>query len=500
MRQSSLVTVRAVEDGPVRPRSTMGVGSSRRVTNPIAEPTLTPRAPLPASPASPGGETADRLTFDRFVLTPGERLLTRDGAPVELGGRSFDLLLALTEEPGRVIPKRELLRRIWPDVKVEEVALRFHVTRLRKALGDGDDGRRLIATQVGVGYGFVGVVKPVGAAPAWRPAPCSEPLLPGRLDRLIGRAADLRRLVERVPAVRLLTIVGPPGVGKTSLAVEAAHALAPDFADGAAFVDLAAVPAPDMLVPAIAAALGLSAAANSPMTLILDHLRDRRLLLVLDTGEHLVQAIAPLCEKIVATGLETRIIVTSRQALRARSEQVQRLAPHEGPAATDLFRHHLEKAGGAIDLGPGDTATIAMICQRLDGLALPIELAALRAATHGIDETALRLGEAPCLAWPGRRTAPPHQRTLKASLDWSFDLLSDAERAVFEQVSRLDTPFFLEAALEAVVHRDLDRASAAAALDALIEKSLIFLEAGRFRLPEAIRLYARERRAQMEAR
>ncbi len=500
MRQSSLVTVRAVENGTVRPRSTMDVGSSRRVTNPVAEPTLTLRAPLPASPASPRGETAERLAFDRFVLTPGERLLTRDGVPVELGGRSFDLLLALIEEPGRVIPKRELLRRIWPDVTVEDVALRFHVTRLRKALGDGGDRSRLIATQVGVGYGFVGVVKRVGAAPARRPTPRSEPSLPGRLDRLIGRAADLGRLMKRVPAVRLLTIVGPPGVGKTSLAVEAAHALAPDFADGAAFVDLAAVPAPDMLVPAIAAALGLSAPANSRMTLILDHLRDRRLLLVLDAGEHLVQAIAPLCETVIATGAETRIIVTSRQALRARNEQVHRLTPHNDAAAIDLFRHHLETAGGAIDLGPDDMAAIAMICQRLDGLALPIELAALRAATHGIDETAQRLGEASRLAWPGRRTAPPHQRTLKASLDWSFDLLSDAERAVFEQLSRMDTPFFLEAALDAVVHRDLDRASAALALDALIDKSLIFLDAGRFRFPETISLYARERRAQWEVR
>ncbi|MET3667165.1 winged helix-turn-helix domain-containing protein [Caulobacter sp. 1776] len=498
MRQSSLVTIRAAEDGKAGTRLATHADRARVPIEsvPTPAPTLTSRAPSIASPTMPS-RARDRLSFGGFVLAPEERRLTKDGVPVELGGRSFDLLLALVEQPGRIIPKRELIRRVWPDVTVEDVALRFHMTRLRRALGDGVGGGRLITTQVGVGYGFIGALKQAHAAPARQVAPSS--LLPSRLDRLIGRERDLRQLIERVSNARLLTIVGPAGVGKTSLAVEAAHELASDFTDGATFVELAAVSVPDMLVPAVAAALGLTVAANSPATMVLDYLRGRRLLLILDAAEHLAQAIASLCEAISATARDVRVIVTSRQALRARNEQVHRLTPHDESAAIDLFRHHLATAGG-VDIQPEDAPMIATICERLDGLALPIELAALRAATHGIGATSRLLGEGPSLLWPGRRTAPPHQRTLKASLDWSFDLLANGERTVLERVSRLDAPFTLEAALEIAVERDLDRATANAALDALIEKSLILADAGQYRFPETVRLYARERCVDLDRR
>lgn len=488
MRQSSLATPRAPAEGPLRTR--IPVEPVRGLA-----PTLMSRWPSTASPAN------GRLCFGDFVLAPDERRLTRDGVPIELGGRSFDLLLALIEQPGRIIPKRELVQRVWPDVSVEEVALRFHMTRLRKALGDGHGDRRLITTQVGVGYGFVGVITRAEAR-SIPPQPNDvrpKITLPSRSDRLIGRETELRALGEHAAGVGLLTISGPAGVGKTALAIEIAHDLGPGFADGATFVDLAAVPSPDMLIPAVATALGLMVAANSPISVVLDYLRDRRLLLILDTVEHLIEATASLCERIIATAPNVQILATSRQPLRARNERVHRLAPHPPSASIELFMHHVSTAGGLVDALGSDALAIAELCRRLGGLALPIEIAAIRAATHGIDATSKMLGDHLSLFWPGRRTAAPHQQTLKASLDWSFDLLSVAEREVLERVSTLDATFSLETAFAAVSDVPLDRATLAAMLDDLTDKSLILVDAGLYRCPEMIRLYACEHARALEA-
>lgn len=466
-------------------------------------------SPTAALSVGAGARTGP-LRFDRFTVIPGERLLTRDGVPVEIGGRSFDLLLALVEQPGRMVPKRELLRRVWPGVIVEDAVLRFHMARLRKALNDGRGGARLIATQVGVGYAFVGVVRrdEAAAVVASRPSGARpDASLPARLDRMIGRERDLAALVERVAATRLLTIVGPAGVGKTSLAIEIAHELDARFAHGADFIDLAAVSDPAGLAAAIAQALGVEPDADGATAALLDHLRGQRRLLVLDTCEHLVQAAADLVEQIAATAPEVHVVATSRQALRARNEHVHRLAPHDLPAepatagrdallacsAVQLFLHHAATAGGAIGQDLDTLRTIACMCRRLDGLALAIELAAVRAATHGVDATARMLGDGLSLLWPGRRTASPRQRTLKATLDWSYDLLSAAGRRVFERLSGLTGPFSLETALETLADDALDLAEAAAALDELAETSLILARDGEYRWSETTRLYARER-------
>jgi DNA-binding winged helix-turn-helix (wHTH) protein len=397
--------------------------------------------------------TIDRLRFDRFVLTPGERRLTKDDIPIEIGGRSFDLLLALVEQAGRVVPKRELLQTVWPDVVVEDSSLRFHMARLRRILHDGRDDTRLITTQVGVGYAFIGGVRRTQATAAASPSPLARPgaRLPRRLDRLIGREIDQGMLAERVMATPLLTITGPAGVGKTSLAVEVAHDLDASFTHGATFVDLAAITDPDRLPNAIAEALGVDIVAGGPKVTILECLRERRQLLVLDNCEHLVQAAADLVEQIAATAPEVRILATSRQPLRARNEHVHRLDQHAVPvdvetgdrealldsSAVQLFLHHAATAGGAVGQDLEALRTVARLCRGLDGLALAIELAAVRAATHGVEATARMLGDRLSLRWPGRRTASPRQHTLEASLDWSYELLSHTERRVFEALSRL---------------------------------------------------------------
>ena len=460
----------------------------------------------PIDPSPGAGQERRRLCFDRFALVPGERLLTKDGVPVEIGGRSFDLLLALVEQPGRVVPKRELIRRVWPDVVVEDSALRFHMTRLRRLLDDGRDDARLITTQVGVGYAFVGVVRRAGTSALSAPRPPSVPRdarLPSRVDRLIGRERDLSALVARVAVARLLTIVGPAGIGKTSLSIEIAHEMTADFTHGASFVDLATVDGPDQLTLAIAEASGVEVDAEDPTAVVLDHLRGRRQLLVLDNCEHLIQAVADLAEQIAAAAPDVRIVTTSRQALRARNEHVHRLSPHEiappscqAPeigSAVELFLHHATTAGGAVGEDAETLRTVARMCRQLDGVALAIELTAVRAATYGIDATSRMLGSGLSLYWPGRRTAPPRQRTLKAALDWSYDLLSDTERRVFERLSTLASPFSLQAALHATASDALDMAAAAAALDGLAEKSLLSPRDGDYHWSEVTRIYAQER-------
>ncbi|MET0313513.1 MAG: winged helix-turn-helix domain-containing protein, partial [Hansschlegelia sp.] len=241
---------------------------------------------------------AGDITFGPFRLAIGERLLTRDGATVEIGGRALDLLIALVEQPGRVLSKRDLLKRVWPDVIAEDGSLRFHVASLRRLLGDGENGARYVATHVGVGYAFVGQAdrlqtvpvprEPSAAAPAVRQGR-SRSGAPGDLpprSHVIGRQADLDLIEQRLQKTRLFTLVGAGGVGKTSLAVEYAHRAASGSQD-ARFVDLAAIDDPALVATAIATALGISVQGEEAMPVLMAHIRDRDCLIVLDNCEHL---------------------------------------------------------------------------------------------------------------------------------------------------------------------------------------------------------------------
>jgi DNA-binding winged helix-turn-helix (wHTH) protein len=181
------------------------------------------------------------LSFGRFQLSPGERLLTENGEPVELGARTLDTLIALVSRPNEVLGKRELMALVWPDVTVDEGSLRFHIAGLRKALGDGQNGARYIATLAGRGYCFV--------APVHRSAKSSEGVaaeeavapratfLPPRLARMVGREDSVRAIVTELAASRFVSVVGPGGVGKTTVAVAVAHTLLPAFDGAVLFVD-----------------------------------------------------------------------------------------------------------------------------------------------------------------------------------------------------------------------------------------------------------------------
>jgi predicted ATPase/DNA-binding winged helix-turn-helix (wHTH) protein len=463
----------------------------------------------------------ERLFFGPFCLSPGERLLTRDDAPVEIGGRSFDLLVALTEQPGRVLSKRELLKRVWSDVVVEDGSLRFHVAGLRKLLGDGADGARYITTQVGVGYAFVAPIdRHRGtSAPAGRPAPAAADAapfagrinIPARLPHLIGRERDVEFLVERVMNTPHFTIVGAAGVGKTSLAIEIGHRLAGAFEGQVAFVDFSMLENPSVVPSMIAGAMGIAVQGEDPLAVILGHIRDRPFLLLLDNCEHVIEPAASIVERLVELAPKARFVATSREPLRVRGEHVLRLdALHypEDPVgltrdellafpAVQLFCERAVAADSSLAIDDEAAWLIAGMCQRLDGMALPIELAAVRVATHGIAATARQIGERFSLGWSGRRTAAPRQQTLQGMLDWSYDLLSGPERLVLERLSIFVGPFSIDAALEVAADGEIGPNAVAAGLDSLASKSLIVPDRSRrtdtYRLLEMTRAHAREK-------
>src|SRR3954451_10698706 len=232
------------------------------------------------------GQANGALSFGPFDLVISERLLTKGDAPVQLGARALDILIVLISAPNEVVIKRDLMSRVWPDVTVEEGSLRFHMASLRKALGDGKNGARYITTLAGRGYCFVAAVsQPNGGRDGARTAASNFPHanLPSRLSRMVGRDADVLNLSAELTASRFVTVVGVGGVGKTTVAVAVAHHLAAAFAGSVLFVDLGMLNDPKLAATAVASMLGLSVQSDDAIPSLIAYLRDKRILLILDT-------------------------------------------------------------------------------------------------------------------------------------------------------------------------------------------------------------------------
>ena len=464
--------------------------------------------------------TAERTTsvtsFGPFTLVPGERLLTKDGAPLELGARALDILIALVSCPNQSVSKRELIAKVWPDVTVGEGSLRFHIASLRKALGDGEGGARYITTLAGRGYCFVAPVshpRDRGNVTVELAAAFPQVNLPPRLARMIGRSHDALMLSTQLIAARFVTIVGSGGVGKTTVAVAVGHALIEAFAGAVLFVDLGALSDPTLTATTIASMLGLSVQSDDATPSLVAYLRDKRILLILDTCEHLIEAVAALAARIFAAAPQVHILATTREVLRVEGERVYRLAPLAYPPdepgltaavamtfpATQLFVERAAASGARLDLSDADAAIVASICRKLDGVALAIELAAGRVDVYGLQQTATLLDERLALLWPGQRTAPPRQQTLQATLDWSFGLLSELERLVLRRLAVFVGYFTIDAALAVATSATVDQAVVFVAVDSLVAKSMV---AGRplgtlmrYRLLDTTRAYALQSRA-----
>ncbi|MFO1068397.1 MAG: winged helix-turn-helix domain-containing protein [Geminicoccaceae bacterium] len=449
--------------------------------------------------------------FGPFRLLPAQQLLLEGDRPVRLGGRALDILIALVERAGEVIPKDELVRRVWPDTFVEEGSLRVHVAALRRALGDGQNGNRYVANVPGRGYAFVGAIGPAEAASAAAaPAPPAADL-PAPLARMIGRDEAVAGLVARLGRRRLVTVVGAGGIGKTAVALAVGSALAPDLADGVRFVDLAPVADPALVASALAPVLGVAVRSSDPLPGLLAYLRERSTLLVLDSCEHVVDAVAGLAEAILQHTAGVRILATSREPLRAEGESVVRLAPLALPEAdpgitaaealafpaVQLF---VERAATCLDdftLTDAEAPVVVEICRRLDGIPLAIELAAGRLDAFGVRGLADRLHDRFALLTRGRRTARPRHRTLAATLDWSHGLLAADEQCLFRRLAVFAGWFTADAAVAVVNDGGPAGADVVGGIADLVAKSLVVADVeGRtphYRLLESTRAYALEK-------
>ena len=328
---------------------------------------------------TPAAQTRAGISFGPFSLTAGERLLTRNGAPVELSARALDILIALLSNPNEVVSKNCLLSHVWPDVTVEEGSLRFHMANLRKVLGDGQDGARYITTIPGRGYCFVAPVSrssDQGQVLAAAAASFPHANLPGRMIGMVGRDDDVLKLSALLNAARFVTIVGSGGVGKTTAAIAVGHHLIEAFSGTVLFVDLSMLNDPDLVATAVASMLGLSVQSVDVAPSLIAYLRDKRILLILDTCEHLIDAVAALASHIHAAAPQVHVLATSREALQVDGEHVYRLDALACPpddtgitaavaqtfAAPKLFVERAAASGAHLDLSDAETAIVVCIC------------------------------------------------------------------------------------------------------------------------------------------
>lgn len=449
-----------------------------------------------------------KFRFEPFELNVFERSLKKAGEVVPLGGRAFDLLLALIERSGQTVGKNELIAQVWPDVTVEEGSLRVHMSALRKALRDGQIGPRYIANVRGRGYSFI--------APVIRQAEENETRarrssLPAALGRMIGRDGDVLEIQSLLRTERLITILGTGGIGKTTVALAVGHALS----EAVYSVDLSTVRDREQLFGAVAFALGLTEQHAKPEDALhedaLHHVLGRRKgLIILDSCEHVIDETSALAGSILRRCPEIGILATSRQTLQIIGERVFRLPPLACPPeqpmltaaqllsypAVQLFVERASSRGTDFKLSGDDASAVTEICLKLDGVPLAIELAAIRAAIFGLKDTAAGLGSRLDLLKFGRRTASPRHRTLRATLDWSHDLLSEVERLVLRRVAIFIGSFTLDTAV-AIVEEGMSENDVAGVIESLVDKSMI--EAGvdtqqtSYRLLDTNRTYALEK-------
>jgi non-specific serine/threonine protein kinase len=334
--------------------------------------------------------------------------------------------------------------------------------------------------------------------------------LPTPLTRLLGREQDVAQVIDLLTSTRLLTLTGSGGAGKTRLALAAARALAPSFDDGAAWVDLAPLADPALVPLALATAVGIRDAPDRPLLdRLLDGLRDRRRLLVLDNAEHLVDAVARLVEPLLAGCPRLTLLVTSREVLAIPAEVAWRVPSLALPTTGDrppldelasvpavaLFLDRARAAQPGFVLTEQNIPAVVEICRRLDGLPLAIELAAARAPVLPPAQIAARLDDRFRLLTGGSRTALPRQQTLRATLDWSYELLVEAERAVLRRLAVFPAGCSLAAAEAACAAPGDAAADVLDLLARLVNKSLVQVDAGgegeaRYRLLETVRQYA----------
>jgi len=468
-------------------------------------------APTPGPPESPrSGEKPRHFYFGTFHLDAEERLLRRDGVVEPLAPKLVDTLLVLVAHAGRLVTRDELVDAVWKDVAVTDASLTQNVWLLRQAIER--DGGRAIETVARRGYRFVaplGTVDPVTpTASAGNPPPVR--LGGGKLrpvHRLVGRERDVEAVIELLgsPNTALVTIHGAAGCGKTTLALEVLRRREGAGRSGDCVVDLSALRDPAAVPGEVARALGVEEDLYRPTPeLVGEFLAGRDMVLVLDNFEQLLDAASHIA-RWIETAPRLRILVTSQRPLRLRAERIYRLRPLAAPrpgatlaeiADADAVKLYVERSRAQrpdFSLDASNAAAVAAICGRLEGLPLAIELAAARSRAIGPQALLEQLDAPLALLRGGPRDAPQRQQSLRQALDWSHDLLTEAERSLFRRLA-VHAGTFTLAAIEAIAGGEvLDE------LEALVDANLVETVSvngpPRFRLLAAVRDYSAERLA-----
>jgi predicted ATPase/DNA-binding winged helix-turn-helix (wHTH) protein len=438
------------------------------------------------------------------------------GSPVPLGTRAFGIIEVLAQSAGELVTKATLTSRVWPEAKiVSDNTLQVHIAALRKALGPH---RAILRTEAGRGYRLLGnwaanqaPASSLVGPPQARERPATRATnFPGVITHLIGRTADVEALRDLASAYRIVTLTGPGGIGKSTLALHVARELLAGFEDGGWLIEFASQSDPDLVPTAVASVLGLKLGGGRISADTLARaVGDQHLLLLLDNCEHLIDAVAALADTAMRLCPRVTVLATSREVLRIQGEYVYRVPPLEVPTSEQAEPEHIRRHSAvelfitrttalASDFLPHaeNLQAIAAICRRVDGIPLAIEFAAARAATLGIEQVAIGLHDRFALLTGGRRTALARHRTLRATLDWSHDLLPEAERQLLRRLAVFPAGFTLDAAAAVMADTAFDLLAVTNGIANLVAKSLVALDksegAARWHLLETIRAYALE--------
>jgi predicted ATPase/DNA-binding winged helix-turn-helix (wHTH) protein len=441
------------------------------------------------------------------------------GVPVPISGRAFDIMEVLVQSGGELVTKDNLSARVWPGAIVEENTLQVHISAIRKALGPD---REMLKTVSGRGYRLLGAWtsrKESVSAPnstdleSRSPAEPFQTNLPAAASELIGRTDAVRHLGGLLSTYRVVTLTGPGGIGKTRLALEVARGWFPGFQGDVQLVELVSLSDPDLVPTAVTAVLGLKLGGGEiSAESVARAIGARKLLLVLDNCEHLVDAAARFAETIVRICPRTTILATSREILKIEGEYVYRVPPldvppqHGEPAnipdhsAVQLFIATMRTLQSDFSPDGENLPAIAAICRRLDGIPLAIDLAATRVATLGLQQVAAGLDNHLALLTGGRRTALPRHQTLRATLDWSYELLPEPERLVMRRLAVFAGDFTAEAAGLIAAGGEIAAPEVVCFLANLVTKSLVMVEVGgviaHYRLHETTRAYTLDKLAE----
>ena len=447
-----------------------------------------------------------------------------------------DLVFAAFAAPGDAIEtatavQEEFAAKDWPDIGPLKLKIAVDyapaarregefagraVTRASKLLPLGHGGQVLMTAAViesgvtGIFLGAhplddpllsVGIYQSAGPAfPALLLPDARITNLPRRLASLIGRDKEIGSTTELLSRTALVSIVGPGGVGKTRVAIEAGLRALPDLEDGVWLVELATVADPDLVAAAVARAMNIELpSGQDPVFALVERLRGRRCLILLDSCEHVIDAIARLAEAVLDRAPGIKLLATSQESLGVEGERTFRIPTLSEADAVVLFVERAKAADANFSVSPRNEDAVAAICTRLDGVPLAIEMAAARAPSLGCEGVLQRLDDRFRVLTGGRRTAMPRHRTLMATLDWSYDLLSDTDAAVFRRLGVFSAGFTLEAAANVASDRAIDSFGVIDALSNLVAKSLVVADTDnnrtRYRLLQTTHAYALEKLA-----